>query len=214
MIAMSKQHIIRITIVLVVFAVTCSIGYNIHLSFEHANKTAITLVTAPTDATATFTNTTTKKVTKGSHGTVYVEPGIYDISIEKKGFNSYKKTQDISKNNTVIAELSPQTKEAVDWVKRHRDQYDKLEAFAGKKSLEYNKSVTDKYPLIGVLPLKDPYYSIGHYKKDNGEQVVVITTEAPQYRYAATRRITSMGYKLSDYRIEYKDFQNPLKEKK
>ena len=57
MIAMSKQHIIRITIVLVVFAVTCSIGYNIHLSFEHANKTAITLVTAPTDATATFTNT-------------------------------------------------------------------------------------------------------------------------------------------------------------
>ena len=210
---MSKQHIIRITIVLVVFAVTCSIGYNIHLSFEHANKTAITLVTAPTDATATFTNTTTKKVTKGSHGTVYVEPGIYDISIEKKGFNSYKKTQDISKN-TVIAELSPQTKEAVDWVKRHRDQYDKLEAFAGKKSLEYNKSVTDKYPLIGVLPLKDPYYSIGHYKKDNGEQVVVITTESPQYRYAATRRITSMGYKLSDYRIEYKDFQNPLKEKK
>ncbi len=211
---MSKQHIIRITIVLVVFAVTCSIGYNIHLSFEHANKTAITLVTAPTDATATFTNTATKKVTKGSHGTVYVEPGIYDISVEKKGFNSYKKTQDISKNNTVIAELSPQTKEAVDWVKRHRDQYDKLEAFAGKKSLEYNKSVTDKYPLIGVLPLKDPYYSIGHYKKDNGEQVVVITTESPQYRYAATRRITSMGYKLSDYRIEYKDFQNPLKEKK
>lgn len=211
---MSKQHIIRITIVLVVFAVTCSIGYNIHLSFEHANKTAITLVTAPTDATATFTNTATKKVTKGSHGTVYVEPGIYDISIEKKGFNSYKKTQDISKNNTVIAELSPQTKEAVDWVKRHRDQYDKLEAFAGKKSLEYNKLVTDKYPLIGILPLKDPYYSIGHYKKENGEPVVVITTESPQYRYAATRRITSMGYKLSDYRIEYKDFQNPLKEKK
>ena len=198
-----------------ILTVVCSgVVYNIYLSFERASKTAVTLVTAPTDATVAFTNTATKKVTKGSHGTVYIEPGIYDISVERKGFNSYKKTQDISKNNTVIAELSPQTKEAVEWVKRHQDQYNKLEAFAGKKSLEYNKSVTDKYPLIGVLPLKDPYYSIGHYKKENGEPVVVITTESPQYRYIATRRIVSMGYKLSDYRIEYKDFQNPLKEKK
>ena len=186
-----------------ILTVVCSgVVYNIYLSFERASKTAVTLVTAPTDATVAFTNTATKKVTKGSHGTVYIEPGIYDILVEKKGFNSYKKTQDISKNNTVIAELSPQTKEAVEWVKRHQDQYNKLEAFAGKKSLEYNKSVTDKYPLIGVLPLKDPYYSIGHYKKDSGEPVVVITTESPQYRYIATRRIVSMGYKLSDYRIE------------
>ena len=210
---MSKRRIT--SIIFVILTVVCSgVVYNIYLSFERTSKTAVTLVTAPTDATVAFTNTATKKVTKGSHGTVYVEPGIYDILVEKKGFNSYKKTQDISKNNTVIAELSPQTKEAVEWVKRHQDQYNKLEAFAGKKSLEYNKSVTDKYPLIGVLPLKDPYYSIGHYKKENGEPVVVITTESPQYRYAATRRITSMGYKLSDYRIEYKDFQNPLKEKK
>ena len=210
---MSKRRIT--SIIFVILTVVCSgVVYNIYLSFERASKTAVTLVTAPTDATVAFTNTATKKVTKGSHGTVYIEPGIYDILVEKKGFNSYKKTQDISKNNTVIAELSPQTKEAVNWVKKHRDQYDKLEAFAGKKSLEYNKSVTDKYPLIGVLPLKDPYYSIGHYKKDSGEPVVVITTESPQYRYAATRRITSMGYKLSDYRIEYKDFQDPLKEKK
>ena len=210
---MSKRRIT--SIIFVILTVVCSgVVYNIYLSFERASKTAVTLVTAPTDATVAFTNTATKKVTKGSHGTVYVEPGIYDILVEKKGFNSYKKTQDISKNNTVIAELSPQTKEAVEWVKRHQDQYNKLEAFAGKKSLEYNKSVTDKYPLIGVLPLKDPYYSIGHYKKDSGEPVVVITTESPQYRYIATRRIVSMGYKLSDYRIEYKDFQNPLKEKK
>ena len=210
---MSKRRIT--SIIFVILTVVCSgVVYNIYLSFERASKTAVTLVTAPTDATVAFTNTATKKVTKGSHGTVYIEPGIYDILVEKKGFNSYKKTQDISKNNTVIAELSPQTKEAVDWVKIHQDQYNKLEAFAGKKSLEYNKSVTNKYPLIGVLPLKDPYYSIGHYKKDNGEPVVVITTESPQYRYIATRRITSMGYKLSDYRIEYKDFQNPLKEKK
>ena len=210
---MSKRRIT--SIIFVILTVVCSgVVYNIYLSFERASKTAVTLVTAPTDATVAFTNTATKKVTKGSHGTVYIEPGIYDISVERKGFNSYKKTQDISKNNTVIAELSPQTKEAVEWVKRHQDQYNKLEAFAGKKSLEYNKSVTDKYPLIGVLPLKDPYYSIGHYKKENGEPVVVITTESPQYRYIATRRIVSMGYKLSDYRIEYKDFQNPLKEKK
>lgn len=210
---MSKRRIT--SIIFVILTVVCSgVVYNIYLSFERASKTAVTLVTAPTDATVAFTNTATKKVTKGSHGTVYIEPGIYDILVEKKGFNSYKKTQDISKNNTVIAELSPQTKEAVEWVKRHQDQYNKLEAFAGKKSLEYNKSVTDKYPLIGVLPLKDPYYSIGHYKKENGEPVVVITTESPQYRYIATRRIVSMGYKLSDYRIEYKDFQNPLKEKK
>ena len=210
---MSKRRIT--SIIFVILTVVCSgVVYNIYLSFERASKTAVTLVTAPTDATVAFTNTATKKVTKGSHGTVYIEPGIYDILVEKKGFNSYKKTQDISKNNTVIAELSPQTKEAVEWVKRHQDQYNKLEAFAGRKSLEYNKSVTDKYPLIGVLPLKDPYYSIGHYKKDSGEPVVVITTESPQYRYIATRRIVSMGYKLSDYRIEYKDFQNPLKEKK
>jgi hypothetical protein cdiviTM7_00537 len=210
----SRKRSIQIVIAIVLLATIGSIAYNIYLLFERAGKIAVTLVTAPTDATTTFTNTATKKVTKGNSGTVYIEPGVYDISVEKKDFSSYKKTQDIAKNNTIIAELSPRTKEAADWVDKHRDQYTKLETFAGKKSLEYNKSVTDKYPLIGILPLKDPYYSIGHYKKENGEPVVVITTESPQYRYAATRRITSMGYKLSDYRIEYKDFQNPLKEKK
>jgi len=87
---MSKRRIT--SIIFVILTVVCSgVVYNIYLSFERASKTAVTLVTAPTDATVAFTNTATKKVTKGSHGTVYIEPGIYDILVEKKGFNSYKK---------------------------------------------------------------------------------------------------------------------------
>ena len=91
------------------------------------------------------------------------------------------------------------------------DQYNKVESIAGQQIREAGKSFTEKYPVVTKLPIKDPYYSIGYYKKDD-RPIIVIRTESPQYRYKATLRLVSMGIKLSDYQIEYADYKSHLGE--
>ena len=205
----NTRSLIRAGVIFIIIGIIGVISYNVYLSFERSGKQKIELVIAPNDADVSLTHTQTKKITKSHHGTVYVEPGTYRISVQKNGFRLFEKTQDITKDNTVIAELLPETAEAKKWAKNHQDQYQKLSIIAGKKAREYGEKLTATYPLFAALPIKDAYYSIGRSIK-NGEQIVLITTPSPQYRYVALRRIVRMGYKLSDYKIEFKDFKNPL----
>lgn len=209
----NKRFILHTIIALVIAAIVGGIAYMVYTSHERAGKTEVTLVVAPNDADVALTNTSSGKVTKSRNGTVYLEPGTYDVLVEKKGFTTYKTTRDTTKDNTIIAELAPETEEAIAWTKKHRDQFQKLEGIADKRATAYNRALIEKHPLLKVMPIKDPYYSIGYYQKD-GEPIIVISTQSPQYRYVATRRINRMGYKISDYRIEYKDFQNPLEAQK
>jgi energy-coupling factor transporter ATP-binding protein EcfA2 len=88
-------------------------------------------------------------------------------------------------------------------------QYD--QSYSHEQIREAGKKFTEKYPVVAKLPIKDPYYSVGYYKKDD-RPIIVIRTESPQYRYKATLRLVSMGIKLSDYQIEYADYKSHLGE--
>lgn len=206
------RSLIRIVIIFLVVGVIGVVSYNIYLSIERSGKQKVEVIVVPNDADVTLTHIETKKVTKSNQGIIYIDPGTYDVSVQKNGFRSFKRTQDTTKNDTILAELYPETAEAKKWAKNHNDQYEKLNAIVGSKAREYGKKLTDKYPLFSKLPIKNSYYSIGRMVKDD-EQIVLITTPSPQYRYIALKQIVRMGYKLSDYKIEFKDFQNPLEVK-
>ena len=199
---MNKRKTIIITIIFAIIAIVGALIYQIYTAIDRSGKIPVEVAAAPNDAKITFKDKKTKVEYAARNGTNYLPPGDYSITAAKAN----SKPQ-----HMIIIELMPQSDQARQWQKKHMDQYDKVEGTAGQQIREAGKKFTEKYPVVAKLPIKDPYYSVGYYKKDD-RPIIVIRTESPQYRYKATLRLVSMGIKLSDYQIEYADYKSHLGE--
>ena len=209
---MNKRKII-IAIIFAIIAIVGALIYQIYTAIDRSGKIPVEVAAAPNDAKITFKDKKTKAEYTAKNGTNYLPPGDYSITAAKDGFRSSQTEVNATTKprHTVIIELMPQSDQARQWQKKHMDQYNKVEGIAGQQIRETGKKFTEKYPVVAKLPIKDPYYSIGYYKKDD-RPIIVIRTESPQYRYKATLRLVSMGIKLSDYQIEYADYKSHLGE--
>ena len=210
---MNKRKTIVIAIIFVIIAIIGTIIYQTYTAIDRSGKIPVEVAAAPNDAKITFKDKKTKVEYAARNGTNYLPPGDYSITAAKDGFRSSQTEANATTKPryTVIIELMPQSDQARQWQKKHMDQYDKVEGIAGQQIREAGKKFTEKYPVVAKLPIKDPYYSVGYYKKDD-RPIIVIRTESPQYRYKATLRLVSMGIKLSDYQIEYADYKSHLGE--
>lgn len=209
---MNKRKII-IAIIFAIIAIVGALIYQIYTAIDRSGKIPVEVAAAPNDAKITFKDKKTKVEYAARNGTNYLPPGDYSITAAKDGFRSSQTEVNATTKpqHTVIIELMPQSDQARQWQKKHMDQYNKVEGIAGQQIREAGKKFTEKYPVVAKLPIKDPYYSVGYYKKDD-RPIIVIRTESPQYRYKATLRLVSMGIKLSDYQIEYADYKSHLGE--
>ena len=209
---MNKRKII-IAIIFAIIAIVGALIYQIYTAIDRSGKIPVEVAAAPNDAKITFKDKKTGAEHKANNGTNYLPPGDYSITAAKDGFRSSQTEVNATTKPryTVIIELMPQSDQARQWQKKHMDQYNKVESIAGQQIREAGKKFTEKYPVVAKLPIKDPYYSVGYYKKDD-RPIIVIRTESPQYRYKATLRLVSMGIKLSDYQIEYADYKSHLGE--
>ena len=209
---MNKRKII-IAIIFAIIAIVGALIYQIYTAIDRSGKIPVEVAAAPNDAKITFRDKKTKAEYTAKNGTNYLPPGDYSITAAKDGFRSSQTEANATTKpqHTVIIELMPQSDQARQWQKKHMDQYNKVEGIAGQQIREAGKKFTEKYPVVAKLPIKDPYYSIGYYKKDD-RPIIVIRTESPQYRYKATLRLVSIGIKLSDYQIEYADYKSHLGE--
>lgn len=210
---MNQRKNIVIAIIFVIIAIIGTIIYQIYTTIDRSGKVPVEVAAAPNDAKITFKDKKTGAEHKANNGTNYLPPGDYSITAAKDGFRSSQTEVNATTKPryTVIIELMPQSDQARQWQKKHMDQYNKVEGIAGQQIREAGKKFTEKYPVVAKLPIKDPYYSVGYYKKDD-RPIIVIRTESPQYRYKATLRLVSMGIKLSDYQIEYADYKSHLGE--
>jgi hypothetical protein cdiviTM7_00537 len=210
---MNKRKTIIITIIFAIIAIVGALIYQIYTAIDRSGKIPVEVAAAPNDAKITFKDKKTKVEYAARNGTNYLPPGDYSITAAKDGFRSSQTEVNATTKPRyiVIIELMPQSDQARQWQKKHMDQYDKVEGIAGQQIREAGKKFTEKYPVVAKLPIKDPYYSVGYYKKDD-RPIIVIRTESPQYRYKATLRLVSMGIKLSDYQIEYADYKSHLGE--
>ena len=210
---MNKRKTIIITIIFAIIAIVGALIYQIYTAIDRSGKIPVEVAAAPNDAKITFRDKKTKVEYAARNGTNYLPPGDYSIMATKDGFRSSQTEVNATTKPryTVIIELMPQSDQARQWQKKHMDQYNKVESIAGQQIREAGKKFTEKYPVVAKLPIKDPYYSVGYYKKDD-RPIIVIRTESPQYRYKATLRLVSMGIKLSDYQIEYADYKSHLGE--
>ncbi len=209
---MNKRKII-IAIIFAIIAIVGALIYQIYTAIDRSGKIPVEVAAAPNDAKITFKDKKTKVEYAARNGTNYLPPGDYSITAAKDGFRSSQTEVNANSKpqHIIIIELMPQSDQARQWQKKHMDQYNKVEGIAGQQIRETGKKFTEKYPVVAKLPIKDSYYSVGYYKKDD-RPIIVIRTESPQYRYKATLRLVSMGIKLSDYQIEYADYKSHLGE--
>ena len=210
---MNKRKTIIITIIFAIIAIIGALIYQIYTAIDRSGKIPVEVAAAPNDAKITFKDKKTKVEYAARNGTNYLPPGDYSITAAKDGFHSsqIEVNANSKPQHIIIIELMPQSDQARQWQKKHMDQYNKVEGIAGQQIREAGKKFTEKYPVVAKLPIKDPYYSVGYYKKDD-RPIIVIRTESPQYRYKATLRLVSIGIKLSDYQIEYADYKSHLGE--
>lgn len=210
---MNQRKTIVIVIIFVIIAIIGTIIYQAYTTIDRSGKIPVEIAAAPNDAKIIFKNKKTGTELTAKNGTNYLPPGDYSITATKDGFRSSQTEVDATSTPqyTTVIELIPQSKQAREWQKKHIDQYSKIEGIAGRQVREAGKSFSKKYPVVDKLPIKDSYYSIGYYKKDD-RPIIVIRTESPQYRYKATLRLVSIGIKLSDYQIEYADYKSHLGE--
>jgi hypothetical protein len=90
----------------------------------------------------------------------------------------------------------------------------KNESYGAIEASNNGKYFTAKNPITTKLPYNDPYYTIGYTPRTDGGVDLTISTPSPRYRFYAVEKIRELGYDPTDFVIVFKDFKNPLGDKK
>lgn len=198
-----KRTIIIVSVLLfVVMAIWLTATY-----VSRIGKIGVTIAAVPSDATVTINGHSV------GNGTKWVTAGTYTISAKKDGYASRSKTvtvTDSKKQNAVALALTPQSDEAKKWADTHADQYKANEEYGAIEARINGDYFRAKNPVTTVLPYTDPYYEIGYTQTGETTLDITISTTSPRYRYFAIQKFRELGFNPSDFKIEFKDFKNPL----
>lgn len=202
----------RTIVITAIIAVTLLLGlgaYNIYLSIQRAGKIAVELIVVPGDAKVNMNGQTV------NINGLYVTPGDYVFSASKEGFKTMEAHVHIAEGspNIVTLPLQPESSEAKKWAEQNQSHYDALEGAAGKAANEQGEAVSEKNPVIRVLPYKNFLYTIG-YKNDTsdptGKSIIVTIDATPGYRNAAIRKLRELGYDPTQLKIEFTKYESPF----
>lgn len=170
-------------------------------------KTPLTIAAVPSDA----------KILVGDNrlgdGTYWLPAGTYQISAEKEGFETLRKTVIVTpekKNNVAAISLTPKSDEAKKWADKHQRDYQDNEQFGAIAARADGQYFTDNNPITTHLPFTDPYFTIGYTLNDDQSIHITIATPSPRYRFYAVEKIREWGYDPTDFTVVFKDFKNPL----
>jgi hypothetical protein len=149
-----------------------------------------------------------------SPGTIYLKPGYYTINGSKEGFETRTGTTEISEDNhTITTALTPESEEAKKWAAEHQDEYLELEGVSGEAAAEKGNAFRKKNPIVEELPHNSLLYSIG-YRLDpadkSGNSIILEIDASKGYRQSAVYQIYQWGFDPTDYKINFKNYENPF----
>lgn len=186
------------------------IGWSAVTLIGRIGKLPLQISTVPSDASITIDGS------RYLNGTVWIKAGKYDITVEKSGFQTQKKSITVSDQkdkNVVATSLVAQSDEAKKWADQHKDEYSKNEQYGAIEADQAGKYFSEKNPITDKLPFKDPYFTISYQARDDLSIKLIIDTPSPRYRFYAVEKIRELGYDPTDFEIEFTDFHNPLGKK-
>lgn len=203
-----RRQLLAGLIVCVVLVVGMTIWYNIWLAQQRAGKIAVPVQVVPTDASVTLS--TGQPLPQS--GTAYIVPGTYKVTVKREGFDSQTRDLRVSDNalGYIYIGLVARSDDAKAWQARHQAEYQHLETLTVARNRDYNALFESTNPIVNVLPIKDPYYSVDYQNHDDASVELVIWGTSPHSRQAALSMLRSKGYDPTDYRVRYDGFDNPL----
>ena len=197
---------------LIIGVVLCMlIAWSVFLIVQRQGKTTVVVAVVPNDARVTFND---NNVGRGTH---WIKDGTYTVTASKQGFETITKKVFIDEEkeqNVVTLSLAPRSDEAKEWAKAHEQDYKKNEVYGGIEASTNGKYFSSLHPITTELPYKDPYYTLGYTTNSDQSITLTIDTLSPRYRFYAVQKIRDLGYDPTDYRINFRDFDNPLEEVK
>lgn len=173
-------------------------------------KTPLVVSLVPSDATVIIDGQ------RHGNGTLWLNDGTYQMTIEKEGFETQKKSVLVTnqkKQNVAAVSLQPKSDEAKKWAEKHQNDYTKNEQYGAIEARTNGEYFTDKNPITTKLPFKDPYFTIGYRTEKDDSITITVVTPSPRYRFYAVEQIRQWGYDPTDFVIDFQDFHNPLEAK-
>lgn len=202
-----RRHIIVTVITCVVLLVAITLYIQWRNSVYRAGKIAVPVEVVPRDATVKVNGTDMT-----SRGTVWIKPGEYTATAVRDGFKTQARPLRVSKDAVpyIYIALEGETDEAKQWQSSHGSDYQRLELLTAEKSRDYTVRFVSNNPIVNILPIKDPYYSIDYRNYDDKSIELIIYGTSPRYRKAAVDFLRKKGYEPTDFRVTYEGFVNPL----
>src|SRR5581483_1514584 len=135
-------------IVVIILILAALIFIPVKNSVSHKNKTPVTIEVAPTDSKVTINGTPAKA------GVQYLAAGSYEIRATRSGFADDSKNIKVQQNQPISVYLipTPNTPEALNWLKANPDEQAQREILGGKKFNADQAFIKSTYPLLQKLP--------------------------------------------------------------
>lgn len=199
---------IKYLVIAAIILSLATMAYLVYATIYRSDKVKVDIFVVPGNAKITLNNTAS-----GS-GTVYIQPGSYEVLVEKDGFTTHKEVVNIAKPSGAInVALVPESAEAKEWAEKNNDKYVQFEGRVGKQANEEGKKVIETNPIVEMLPYKNLIIGIGYQNdpEDPSGKSIIITVHAPEgYRQSAINKIVSWGYDPAELKIVFKEYENPF----
>ncbi len=205
-----RRHILVSLIVCVAAIATLTIYTQWKNAAQRAGKLAVPVEVVPRDATVKIGE---QAIT--SRGTAWIAPGEHTATVSRDGFESQTRTLRVSADAEpyLYIALVGETNDAKKWQDSHQSDYQRIELLTVQKARDYNTRFKSNNPIVNILPIKDPYYSIDYRNYDDKTIELIIDGTSPRYRQVAIDLLRKKGYEPTDFRVTYDNFTNPLGEK-
>lgn len=202
---LAKYKRLIIGLVLFLLVVVPIFSY-IRSEINKRGKVAVEVFVVPHDAQITING-------KKSRTKTYLTPGNYTFKAERSGFTSQENEITITNETTFALTLDPISEEAKRYAENNQRRYLEAEAIAGTQTRNEGGAFRQKNPIISQLPTRTNFYSIDYRASEQSDDgiVIEIRTENPTGRAFALRQISSWGYDVTDYRIDFIEHIDPFK---
>jgi len=199
-----KVITVLVSTILVVF-----LGFGLFVMISRTGKEPVTIHLLPSDIHLTVDGKTF------GTGTVYLTPGTHAIEASREGFSHYKTEITIGQPNTTVIDIAliPESDEALQWQKDHQQLYTDFQARADERATEEGIQFYDKNPIVNELPFKSYIFKIGYHADpdDPSHTSIILDIDAiVGYREAALDKIREFGFDPTDFKINFRNYENPF----
>ena len=208
---MESTRNLKIAAAIVGLALIALIMWSILQIRQTDSKVAVAIIKAPADATVVVDG-------KNQGGdVVYLDPGPHSYIISRAEFKSVAGEIAVRKDivgQTITGVLTPTSDRGREIYENNRKDFSLAESTAGDAAETRGEAQSNANPIIDLLPYTNFLFTIG-YRADpadpTGVAIILEIDASPTYRDAAVTQISAWGYNPAEYKINFKNEENPFK---